>query len=88
MEKDDGNCVTFYYYIAAYNGEKAIIVTGDENSDIVRLDKESTLSALKSESRNSDMAALDSYKDGPTIKKLLKSTNMMVVAFRKKCFWR
>ena len=108
-----------YYHFAAFNGEKVIVVNDNENSDIVKLDKESTVSVLKSESRNADMAAfsyrelcfvidhfygmpgrspledailddgldkaLDSYKDGPTIKKLLKSTNMKEYIFGLNC---
>ncbi len=51
-----------YYHIAAYNGEKVIVVTDNENADIVRLDKESTVSVLNSESRAADMASF-SYSE-------------------------
>lgn len=108
-----------YYHIAAYNGEKVIVVTDNNNSNIVRLDTENTINVLKSESRNSDMAAfsyselcfvidhfygmpgrspleeaiqadgldkaLDNHKDGPTIKKLLKSTSMKEYIFGLNC---
>ncbi len=96
-------------HLAGYNGEKVIVLTGDELDDVAKLEPERAKELLEAESREEDMAAfcyselcfvidhfygmpgrspleggikndgldktLDVIEHGPTIKKLLKSTN-------------
>lgn len=97
------------FHLAGYNGEKVIVLTGDDPSDVAKLEPERAKELLEAESREEDMAAfcyaelcfvidhfygmpgrspleggiqndgldktLDVIEHGPTIKKLLKSTN-------------
>lgn len=98
------------FHLAGYNGEKVIVLTGDDDSDnVAKLEIERAKELLEAESREEDMAAfcyaelcfvidhfygmpgrspleggikndgldktLDVIEHGPTIKKLLKSTN-------------
>lgn len=46
-----------YYHIAGYNGEKVVVVTENQNSNIATLEKEGTKRVLDSKSRGADMAA-------------------------------
>ena len=99
------------FHLAGYNGEKVIVLTGEDEdtSDVTKLEPERAKELLEAESREEDMAAfcyselcfvidhfygmpgrspleggikndgldktLDAIEHGPTIKKLLKSTN-------------
>ena len=99
------------FHLAGYNGEKVIVLTGEDEdtSDVTKLEPERAKELLEAESREEDMAAfcyselcfvidhfygmpgrspleggikndgldktLDVIEHGPTIKKLLKSTN-------------
>lgn len=100
-----------YYHIAGYNGERVVVVTDNQNSNIAQLDPATTKKVLQSKSRSADMAAysygelcfvidhfygmpgrapiegdirskgidkaLDTAPNGPAIKKLLQSTDML-----------
>ena len=46
-----------YYHIAGYNGEKVIVVTDNQQSDLAKLEPKQTLRVLTAESRSADMAA-------------------------------
>ena len=97
------------FHLAGYNGEKVIVLIGDDADDVAKLEPERAKELLEAESREEDMAAfcyaelcfvidhfygmpgrspleggikndgldktLDVIEHGPTIKKLLKSTN-------------
>ncbi len=97
------------FHLAGYNGEKVIVLTGDDADNVAKLEPERAKELLETESREEDMAAfcyaelcfvidhfygmpgrsplesgirkdgldktLDVIEHGPTIKKLLKSTN-------------
>ena len=45
------------FHLAGYNGEKVIVLTGDENNDVAMLEPERAKELLEAESRNADMAA-------------------------------
>ncbi len=45
------------FHLAGYNGEKVIVLTGDENNDVAMLEPERARQLLEAESRNADMAA-------------------------------
>ena len=45
------------FHLAGYNGEKVIVLTGDDNNDVAMLEPERASQLLEAESRNEDMAA-------------------------------
>lgn len=46
-----------YYHVAGYNGEKVIVITENQKSEIAKLEPERSLALLKTPSRSADMAA-------------------------------